>query len=74
MMLNGLIDTNYFFFCKGTIDIPLCEKSLGNRQRMALRPILKHSDAPIKSAKYNAKGKSFKAITHFQVSDLKKRC
>lgn len=42
---------------------------MDNRQRMALRPVMQHSDNPSKSAKYNAKMKSFKAITHFQVSD-----
>ncbi len=34
---------------------------------MALRPVMEHSENPVKSAKYNAKGKSFQAITHFKV-------
>ncbi len=59
----------YFVLFLGTIDIPMCEKSIGDRQRMALRPVLSHNPDSLKSAKYNAKGKSFKAITHFRVCE-----
>ena len=51
----------------GTIDIPICERTVGERKRMALRPVLSHTEDPVKSSKYNSRAKSFKAITHFKV-------
>lgn len=55
------------FFSLGTISIPLTEKSMGERQRMTLRPVKVHSKDSVASSKYNAKGKSFHAVTHFKV-------
>lgn len=52
---------------EGTISIPLTEKSMGERQRMTLRPVKVHSKDSVASSKYNAKGKSFHAVTHFKV-------
>ncbi|XP_057372839.1 pseudouridylate synthase RPUSD4, mitochondrial-like [Daphnia carinata] len=52
---------------EGTISIPLTEKSMGERQRMTLRPVQVHSKDSVASSKYNAKGKSFHAVTHFKV-------
>lgn len=64
---SSLLKTKRLILDVGTIDIPIYEKTVADRQRMSLRPVLSHRDDPIRSSKYNAKVKSFRAVTHFKV-------
>ena len=68
------LNIHFFFFWlydkknyadKGTIDIPISETVIMNRQRMKLRPVQPYS--PTQSSSYNYRGKSSKAVTHYKV-------
>lgn len=54
---------------EGTINIPISETTVMNRQRMKLRPVQPHDQTQIESS--NFKGKSSKAITHYKVLRFK---
>lgn len=52
---------------EGIIDIPMCERNVGDRQRMGLRPVKAHHEPG--SAQYNARSKASRAVTHYRVSE-----